>query len=80
MVKRTVVCVCAVLMIVLQQDFWLRDNPGLIAGIIPVGLAWHAGISLGSVCVWYLIVSWCWPQGSENGIEEESHRNKGRSR
>ena len=32
-------------LVVLHQDFWLRDNSALIAGL-PIGLLYHAGYCL----------------------------------
>lgn len=51
-----------VALIILHQDFWWWDdhNP-LVFGFIPIGLAWHAGISLAAVLTAFLAVKFCWP-------------------
>ena len=48
---------------VLHQDFWWWDDASVVFGFIPIGLAWHAGISLAAGLVWWLAVVFCWPQG-----------------
>lgn len=59
--KRAVV-VLIVLLMVLHQDFWWwhRTEP-LVFGFIPIGLAWHAGISVAAGVVAALAVRFCWP-------------------
>lgn len=59
---RRVVPLLIVILIVLHQDVWLwhRYDP-LVLGFIPVGLAWHAGISIAAAIVAWLAVRYCWP-------------------
>lgn len=45
-----------------HQDVWFWDNPHLVFGFLPIGLAWHAGISLSAVGVWWLISRHAWPK------------------
>lgn len=53
-----------VLLAVLHHDIWWWDSAEpLVFGFIPIGLAWHAGISIGAGIVWFLAVRYCWPAG-----------------
>ena len=53
-----------VLLAILHQDFWWWDDSStLVFGFIPVGLAFHAGISLSAGILWALAVRFCWPSG-----------------
>jgi hypothetical protein len=54
------------LLMVLHQDFWFwhRYEP-LLFGFIPIGLAWHVGISLSAGVVGLLAVRYCWPESLE---------------
>lgn len=57
-----VVGLILVLLVVLHQDFWnWRRIQPLVFGFIPIGLAWHVGISLAAGFVCWLAVRFCWP-------------------
>ncbi len=59
-----------VLLAILHQDFWWwDDSTTLVFGFIPVGLAYHAGISLTAGILWALALHFCWPSGVDE-IEE----------
>ena len=61
-----------VLLAILHQDFWWWDNSTtLVFGFIPVGLAYHAGISLTAGILWALALRFCWPTGVDE-IEEST--------
>ena len=50
-----------VALVVLHHDFWFWNDASLVAGFIPVGLAWHAGFSLVAAACWWLVVTYAWP-------------------
>lgn len=59
---RAVVCLLVLALIVLHQDFWWwHEARPLVFGFIPIGLAWHVGISLMAAVLAGLIVRFCWP-------------------
>ena len=39
--SRTVVIAIFLVLLVLHQDFWLKDDASFIAGIVPIGLVYH---------------------------------------
>lgn len=39
-------------------------------GFIPIGLAWHAFISIAASAVWALAVFTCWPDELDKRFEE----------
>ncbi|MBI4717593.1 MAG: DUF3311 domain-containing protein [Planctomycetes bacterium] len=50
-------------LIVLHQDFWHWDRiEPLVLGFLPIGLAYHAGLSIAAAVVWALAVRYCWPR------------------
>lgn len=59
-----------VLLMVLHQDFWSWDDNSLVFGFVPVGLAYHALISLLAGGIWALIVFFAWPKDLEEGAQE----------
>ncbi|MBI2195280.1 MAG: DUF3311 domain-containing protein [Planctomycetes bacterium] len=56
-----IVALLVVLLIVLHQDFWWWDDRRIVLSFLPIGLAWHAGISVAASVVWWLAVKTWWP-------------------
>ena len=42
------------LLIVLHQDVWFWESEYLVFGIVPIGLFYHACLSVAAGAVWYL--------------------------
>ncbi|MFQ5430257.1 MAG: DUF3311 domain-containing protein [Phycisphaerae bacterium] len=50
------------LLIILHQDFWWWDDSDtLVFGFLPIGLAYHAAISIAAAGLWAMAVRYCWP-------------------
>jgi hypothetical protein len=49
------------LLVVLHQDNWNWDDATLVFGFMPMGLFYHACISVAAAVVWLLAVKFCWP-------------------
>jgi len=59
---KVVVVLLLLALCVLHHDLWWWDTPApLVLGFIPIGLAWHTGISIAAGIVWWLAVTSCWP-------------------
>lgn len=58
-----------VFLFVIHQDIWFWSNSYLVFGFIPIGLAYHACISLGAAFTWYLATLYAWPLDEHNGVE-----------
>lgn len=66
---RNVVIAIIVLLAILHQDFWWWDqSEPMLLGFVPIGLAWHVGISLCAGLTAFLAVRYCWPEGVD--VEE----------
>lgn len=65
---KAVVIALILLLAVLHQDFWWWDDRTVLFGFLPIGLAWHAAISLGAALVGWLAVLTVWPPE----LEEET--------
>ena len=53
-----------ILLAILHQDFWWwDDSKTLVFGFVPIGLAYHAGISAAAAILWAMAVKYCWPEG-----------------
>lgn len=59
------VWVLVLLLIVLHQDNWLWNSGYLVFGFIPVGLFFHACISIAASITWYLATKMAWPSQFE---------------
>ncbi len=63
-----------ILLAVLHQDFWWwDDSETLILDFLPIGLAYHAGVSAAAAVLWALAVKYCWPADvdSAGSLQEE---------
>lgn len=60
---KTLTVVFIAVLFILHQDFWFWDRiEPLVFGFLPVGLAWHAGISIAASLAWAMAVRYCWPR------------------
>ncbi len=61
-----------VVLAVLHQDNWWWASTDLVAGFVPIGLAWHAMISLGAGLGWWLVILFAWPTSVDEVEEADS--------
>ena len=62
---RAVLYVAIVLLTLLHQDFWLWDDPTLVLGFLPAGLAYHVLYSLLTAALWWFAIRFAWPDDAE---------------
>jgi hypothetical protein len=59
---RTLIWLAVIALIVLHQDFWFWTTfEPLVFGFLPIGLAYHVGISIAAAVVWFLATKYCFP-------------------
>lgn len=58
------------LVYVLHQDNWFWHDRTLIFGVLPVGLAYHAGFSVLASITMALLVRYAWPADIERSVPE----------
>jgi len=73
MSKRTLIAAGFVVLFFLHQDFWWRDDPTLVLGVLPVSLAYHVVWTLLVAVGWFMVGKHCWP----DQLDEESERSSG---
>ena len=66
-----VVWILVALLVVLHQDVWYWDDDSLLFGFLPIGMAWHIGISIAASIVWFLAIQFAWPI-DESETDKES--------
>lgn len=49
------------LLLILHQDNWFWTDDTLVFGFLPIGLFWHACISIGAAATWFLATKIAWP-------------------
>lgn len=62
-----------VLLAIAHQDFWWwDDSETLILGFMPIGLFYHALVSVAAGVLWWMAVKFCWPKelDDESAISE----------
>lgn len=55
-----------VLLLILHQDNWLWDDSTLVFGFLPIGLMYHACLSVAAGVVWFLATKLSWPAGLDD--------------
>lgn len=72
--RRKIVWGAFFVLAVLHQDFWLWNDPRLVFGFLPVGLAYHIGFSIAAALLWAFASRYAWPQHLEElaGAERKS--------
>ena len=63
------------LLIVLHQDGWNWQDGSLVAGVLPIGLAYHVLVSLAASGVWLLAVTYAWPDHLEAASSDAEVRS-----
>lgn len=63
---KIIIAVLVVILLVVHQDNWLWDNQTLVFGFMPIGLLFHAGISVAAGVTWFLATKIAWPEHLEN--------------
>ena len=56
-----VITALVLLLLILHQDNWFWTDGTLVLGFVPIGLVWHAGISIAAACTWWLATKIAWP-------------------
>jgi len=56
-----IIAALVTLLVILHQDTWFWTDSRLVFGFMPIGLAWHAGLSLAAAATWWLATRIAWP-------------------
>ena len=61
-----------ILLALAHQDFWWwDDSETLVLGFLPIGLAYHAAVSVGATVLWAAAVRYCWPSDVDADGDED---------
>jgi hypothetical protein len=79
MPKKLLLSLLVLAVFFLHQDSWNWKNGGLVLGILPVGLAYHAAYTIVAACLMAVLVKFAWPEGLdrfESELEDEDKTPK----
>ena len=65
-----------VVVYLLHQDNWNWKNSDLVFGILPVGMAYHAGYSILAAVMMAVLVKFAWPKHLEDVQPEKPDVNR----
>ena len=68
MLKRTLILAFFLLLFVFHQDFWWKDDPTLVLGVLPISLAYHVVWTLLVALGWFLVGKYCWPDSLDEVV------------
>ena len=52
----------------LHQDYWNWNSAELVFGVLPIGLAYHAGYSIMAAILMGVLVRFAWPEQLERSV------------
>ena len=52
----------------LHQDYWNWHDKTLVFGILPIGLAYHAGFTVLCAIMMWMLVKFAWPSQIEDSV------------
>ena len=61
-----------IIIYVFHQDFWQWTDRSLVFGILPVGLAYHAGFCIVAAGMMAILVRFAWPSELESDVDESA--------
>ena len=65
-----------VVVYLLHQDNWNWKNSDLVFGVLPVGLAYHAGYSILAAAMMAVLVKFAWPKHLESTQPDKPNVNR----
>ena len=69
--KRKLVWGFVIALGIAHYDFWYWDDTSVVLGFMPVGLFFHASISLLAGIAWALVVKHAWPSWIEDWAAQD---------
>lgn len=60
-----------VVLVILHQDNWFWEDDTLVFGFMPIGLFYHACLSIAAAFTWFLATQFAWPLDEVDDLREE---------
>ena len=68
------IMILMVALFLLHQDNWYWEDDSLVFGFMPIGLFYHACLSIAGAGVGLLATRFAWPDDAEEASEENGER------
>lgn len=68
-----IIVALVLLLLILHQDNWFWTDGRLVFGFMPIGLLWHAGLSIAASLTWFVTTRIAWPIEPEFEAVVSSH-------
>ncbi len=65
-----VIWILVIALLVAHQDFWYWEDDSTVFGFLPIGLFYHACLSVAASIVWLVACTLAWPQEFDKGLDE----------
>lgn len=65
------------LLLILHQDNWFWTDKTLLLGFMPIGLFWHACISVAAALTWFLATKIAWPIHEVETADRQAESGEG---
>ena len=72
---RYVIWFLVLVLAIIHQDFWNWNDRTLVLGFMPIGLFYHACISVGAGVVWFLACQFAWPEDADEDVSASKETN-----
>jgi hypothetical protein len=59
-------------LLIAHQDWWYWNDDTLMFGFLPIGLFYHACLSLAAGAFWFLVCVFAWPKDLEEDYENKT--------
>lgn len=67
---RYVIWAMVLILVIVHQDFWNWNDETLVFGFMPIGLFYHACMSLAAGVVWFLACQFAWPNDVDDHVPD----------
>lgn len=66
-----------VILFIAHYDFWYWSDTSIVFGFMPIGLFYHAWISIFAAIIWALAVKYAWPSELEEWADQDDESSSG---
>ncbi len=73
---KTVIWLMVLILAIIHQDFWNWNSETLVFGFMPIGLFYHACLSLAAGVVWFLACHFAWPADADDYVTDNVASNE----
>ena len=58
---KRVIAILVIALMIAHQDLWYWNDDSMVLGFMPIGLFYHACLSMAAALVWWLACQFAWP-------------------